>query len=290
MAIHEGGTAQFGSKMSVLQIGRTKFDFEDEVPSLGVGDGEFESDRWSVPMGKGRKVYRVTGEIWKTEWIAPARSSPRVAGDKEASTSYFIVSGFNVAPAGGVSKELAAAQAQGKPADTMAPEIGIVPLLKRLGHAVKKRYGIGLYSSEINLNILKKAHRFTAVDEDGLLNLAKDLTRLFADRVDAKGLQKGTLPQPPAKAVGSLKAVEYMLATILQAERAAQFCAALFGIYDLRKADAHIPSSDLDEDYRRANVDRRKPLVWQGHDMLLAFVVTLSNIADIVETSEREAA
>lgn len=363
--VHEGGNAPFGEEMQVFQLGRTGLDPEDEAPSLGVGDGEFESAKWSVPLGQGRKAFRVSGEIWKTEWIPPAASSPRVAGDKQPSTSYFIVGGsgtrvsgdelpdsltwlwfrpeivnealrypdgflhwltaetgtlgfspdcgvhfglndeglimvlavdierlpqwdqarwvgFNIAPAGGVSKELAASQVEGHPAATVAPETEIAAVLERVGKAIEERYGFALYSSEINQDILKKAHRYTAVDDDGVLKLAKDLTRLFADRIDSKRLQR-SLRTPPAQTVGSLRALQYRLATIIPEDKAANVCAALYGIYDLRKADAHIPSSNIEEDYLRANIKRGKPPVWQGHDMLVAFVVTLHTIAQIIE-------
>jgi hypothetical protein len=98
-------------------------------------------------------------------------------------------------------------------------------------------------------------------------------------------LQKRTLPNPPEQSLGSLKTIERMLGTLISSEHAAKICTALFGIYDLRKADAHIPSDNLDDDYRRANVDRQKPTIWQGHDMLIAFVVTLKHIARIIEHS-----
>jgi hypothetical protein len=51
-----------------------------------------------------------------------------------------------------------------------------------------------------------------------------------------------------------------------------------------------ISSSDLDEAFRRANVDLSKPLIKQGHDMLIAFVVTLKYITEVVERSTKAAA
>jgi len=82
--IHEGTSYQFGAEMRVLSMSRTDYDPDDEAPALEVG-GEFTSDSWTVPLGRGaEKAYRVSGELWKTEWISPAASSPRVADEKIA--------------------------------------------------------------------------------------------------------------------------------------------------------------------------------------------------------------
>lgn len=366
--IHEGTSYQFGSEMQVLSMSRTDYDPEDEAPALEVG-GEFKSESWTVPLGRGAaKVYRVSGEIWKTEWIAPGASSPRVAEDKAPSTAHFIVGGagkrvsgddlpnglvwlwfrpdiinsalsypdgrlnwhsaetghlaftprtgvhfginemgflnvlavdierlphwdqdrwaaFNVAPTGKPAEELVDVQVRTAPPSTVAPEAKIEKSMERLAAVVQKRYGIPLYHAAVDRGILRNAHRFMAVNNDGLLNLAKDLARLFSDRLDAATLQKTTLPNQPQKPYGSLKALEHTLGTIIPPAEAATLCSALFGIYDLRLADAHLPGRDLESAYQRANIDRTKPLIIQGHDMILAFTLSLIRIANIIEAS-----
>ena len=364
--IHEGGQ-QYGSTMRVFSMSRTDYDSEDEAPALEVG-GEFKSDQWSVPMGKGDKIFRISGELWKTEWIAPATSSPRVAEDKTPSTAHFIVGGagkkvsgddlpdglvwlwfrpeivnsalgypdgwinwhsadtghlgftpstgvhfgvnemgyvtvlavdierlphwdqdrwaaFNASPTGKVSEELVDSQVRTAPASTVAPESEIESSLMRLGAVIQKRYGIPLYHADIDRGILRNAHRFTAVNHDGLLNLAKDLTRLFSDRVDAVTLQQTTLPKQPKEQYAAINAIRYTLATMMPDDDAEAMCAPLFGIYYLRVADAHLPGGDLEGAYKRANVDPSKPFIVQAHDMLVAFVTTLVRIATIIEAS-----
>ena len=364
--IHEGGH-QFGSMMRVFSMSRTDFDDEDEAPALEVG-GEFKSDQWTVPMGKGGKVFRTSGEMWKTEWISPSANSPRVAEEETPSTAHFIVGGsgkkvsgddlphglvwlwfrpqivnsalgypdgwlnwhsadtghlaftpstgvhfgvnemgyvtvlavdierlphwdqerwaaFTAAPTGKVSEELVDSQVRTAPASTVAPEAELESSMERLAAAVQKKYRIPLYHADIDRGILRSAHRFMAVNDDGLLNLAKDLTRLFSDRLDAGTLQKTALPDPPKQPYGSLKALEHTLATIIPAGDAATMCSALFGIYDLRLADAHLPGRDLESAFRRANIDRTKPLIIQGHDMILALTLSLVRIATIIEAS-----
>ena len=115
--------------------------------------------------------------------------------------------------------------------------------------------------------------------------MAKDLARLFSDRLDAVTLQKTTLPNPPTQRYGLLKALEHTLGTLIPPANAATFCSALFGIYDLRLADTHLPGRDLESAYQRANIDRVKPLIVQGHDIILTFTSSLIRIAAIIEAS-----
>ena len=55
--------------------------------------------------------------------------------------------------------------------------------------------------------------------------------------------------------------------------------APLFGIYDLRLADAHIGSSKIASGKARAAVDDSSPPVMQGRQLLQSFVATLNRIA-----------
>jgi hypothetical protein len=366
-AMHEGGQ-QYGTTWTVFHMRRTDFDPDDEVPNLEVG-GEVESKKWTTAPDDARKVYRVSGEIWRTEWISPGPNSPRVAEDEVPSTSYFVIdaagkkvsgdalngglvwlwfrpevvndalshpdgglgwytadtgnllfapdqgvgfgvnefgfvnvlavdigrlphwsqakwAGHNVAPTGKISQELRATQVDATPADTLAPEAEIPKAFKLLADAIRKRYGIELFRSEEHeAHLLRIIHRFRSLDRESLLSLAKDLTRVFADRVDAKALQKaaGIEPPPPAKPLGSLKALERALATLIAKERARQLCGPLFGIYDLRIGSAHLPGSEIEDSLRLANVDVKQPFVHQGHAMLIAFVVTLRRLAVVFD-------
>jgi len=174
------------------------------------------------------------------------------------------------------------------PADTVAPEAKIPEAFRILSDAIRKRYGVDLFrSDEHEARLLRIIHRFRSLDRESLLGLAKDLTRVFADRVDAVALQTaaGILPPPPAKPLGSLKALEGALATLIPKDRARTLCGPLFGIYDLRLGSAHLPGSDIEDSLRFANVDVEKPFVHQGHGMLLAFAVTLHRLAYLFDNA-----
>ena len=88
--IHEGG-APFGSEVAVFHAARTDVDSEDDVPLLGPPtDRNIVSTSWTVKR-QGQKLYRIAGELWRTEWVEPAATSPLVRGDKVAATIFFIV-------------------------------------------------------------------------------------------------------------------------------------------------------------------------------------------------------
>ena len=73
MEIHEGGNP-FGSQMSVMHVERTDVDESDDVPDLSdiPSDENTKSKSW-VKGFEGRKLYRVMGDLWRTEIIEPAK-------------------------------------------------------------------------------------------------------------------------------------------------------------------------------------------------------------------------
>ena len=114
-----------------------------------------------------------------------------------------------------------------------------------------------------------------ATNQEGLYALAKDLIRLTADCIDAKAIQ--TLVCPP-KGVqwGSLKSLEKLLATRIEAEEAATLMSPLFGLYELRHADAHLVAEhEIEEALAKVGVNRGGPLVSQGFELVHACVTVV---------------
>jgi len=88
-AIHEGGMP-YGEKTAVFHLVRTDVDLEEDVPVVGPPTGDnVASESWTKEH-TGRKLYRVEGELWRTEWIEPASQSPIVRGDEIPPTVFFI--------------------------------------------------------------------------------------------------------------------------------------------------------------------------------------------------------
>jgi hypothetical protein len=191
--------------------------------------------------------------------------------------------GHNVAPDGGVSEELLASQVQARPAGTQAPERYLAQGLEVLGQLLKEKAGVVAIRPHGEIpKLLRRAHRFRAVDRTGLLSLAKDLARLTADSFDAEAIQKRVAP-PKGTTWGSLKSLECLLATQVGADRARAVMGPLFGIYELRLGDAHLSASELDQALEKVGIDKAAPYVVQGHQLLGACVSTLCAIMEILD-------
>ncbi|WP_047492739.1 hypothetical protein [Terriglobus sp. TAA 43] len=195
-----------------------------------------------------------------------------------------IWAGFNVMPDGKVSKELMMSQAIGEPASTHAPEAFLQKGLTLINRASKDSFGVEFVRSHRDVeNLLKQTHRFRATTENGLFSLAKDLARLTADSFDASSMNKVVAP-PKVEKWGSLKSLEKVLASRIGPEAAYKLMSPLFAVYDLRLADAHLHSADLEDAFKNLRIEKRWPFVRQGKQMLGAFVNTLNRIADVLDT------
>lgn len=90
LPIHEGGES-YGSKTAVFHIGREDVDYDEDVPRYGVGPaGKFKSEK-KIIESKGRKLFRIIGEIWKNEWVTPGVHSAIVRGDQTFTDIPFII-------------------------------------------------------------------------------------------------------------------------------------------------------------------------------------------------------
>jgi len=192
-------------------------------------------------------------------------------------------SAHNVTPEGGVSRELFAAQMEVKPAASKAPEREIPLVLDNLDAAFEQRYGAKLLRTHEAVNgLLRSSHRFQAVEEGGLLELSKELTRLFVERVDVDAVVSQIALTKGEKKPGSLKAIERLLSGLASVEEARTVMGPLFGIYDLRGASSHLGSGLIEGGKKRAGVDDRQPAPIQGRQLLQSFVDTIRRITDLI--------
>lgn len=200
-------------------------------------------------------------------------------------------SAHNVTPDGGVSRELFAAQMEVNPADTVAPEKELAGALEAMNAAFAKKYSASLLRDHETVpNLLCRAHRFQAAEIDGLLELSKEVTRLFIERIDIDAVID-VLAMPKAdKKPGSLKMLEKLVTHLRSKDEAQAMMAPLFGIYDLRLADAHLGSSLVESGKARAGVDNTAPAAMQGRQLLRSFVDTLQKITAVMvaETGSRD--
>jgi hypothetical protein len=194
-----------------------------------------------------------------------------------------IWAGHNLGPDGGVSEELLASQMEAKPAATKAPEAFLYKALSLLSEVSVEKLGRSIWREHEEIpNIIRRSHRFRAIDKQGLLALAKDLARLTADSFDEDSLRK-IVPEAK-KEWGSLKLVQTLLSKKLGEELAKEVMGPIAGIYELRHGDAHLPSKQIEDSFKLAGVDTSKPYVLQGFDLLDSCVATISSIVDILST------
>ncbi len=194
-----------------------------------------------------------------------------------------IWAGFNISPEGGVSKELLASQMAARPAPTQAPEEFLPKAIERLNKISNDVYGISVFRDHDRYeNLLMDSHRFRAVDQSGLFALAKDVARLTADSIDTAAIQP-KITMPSGEKWGSLKSLERLVARHVEPQVAHSHMGPLFGIYDLRQADAHLPSSSIEETLELIGVDRDAPIVLQGFALLNACVTCLWLLGDALQ-------
>jgi hypothetical protein len=194
-----------------------------------------------------------------------------------------IWSGFNVSPEGGVSEELLAAQAEGNPADTQAPESYLPKVFDLLNELTIRKFGFRLFRPHDRFQaLIKEIHRFRSTDKANFFSLAKDLARLTADAIDAAAIQKIVKP-PKEEKWGSLKSLEKLVALKHGPAKARSLLGPLFGIYEMRHADAHLPKSDTESQLELARVDKMATPVIQGYQLLHSCVSSLYSIAKALE-------
>jgi hypothetical protein len=190
-----------------------------------------------------------------------------------------IWAGFNVIPDGGVSRELLMAQAEGKPATTNAPEGLLRETIEFLNHNTKRRFGFEIIRQHPEYErLMRLIHRFRSADESGFYALAKDIARLTADSIDISGLHK-IVPVSKGEKRGSLRSLQTVIATVIHPDDAYNIMTPLFGAYELRLADAHLPPSELKQAFDMVNAKREAPWVNQGAHLIGSVVLALSHIA-----------
>jgi len=169
------------------------------------------------------------------------------------------------------------------PADTKAPEEYLPIGWVCVNEISKKVLGGPLFRDhEQHQDIMKRAHRFRSINQTGLFELAKDLARLTADSIDIKILQKIITP-PKGEKWNSLKSLEMVLATTIGSEASHELMGPLFGVYEMRQGDAHLPSSDISESFNLLGIDKVENPVFQGYQLLNRFVTCLYDIAEVFE-------
>ncbi len=176
----------------------------------------------------------------------------------------------NVVPDGKVSSELLESQVKAKPASTHAVEVLLFEVMTMLESGFRKEFNVPLFTHDLNrIEAMKQISRFASKDQTSLLRLAKELIRVFSDRLDVRELRK--LSTQSNKEMGSNKLFESVLAQKVGPEKAREVFAPIVGAYDMRVGDAHPTSSKIGEALKLAGVDSNDSFLRQGEQLISNF-------------------
>ncbi len=201
---------------------------------------------------------------------------------KLPSWEQFLWAASNVAPEGKVSAELLASQVKAQPADTYAVEEMLFGCMRLLEDNFRERFGVSLFSHEIDdAASMQQISRFSSKNQASLLRLAKELVRIFSDRLDVRSLRKLS-NHPDKEKLASNKLLQNILAQKAGEERAREVFAVIVGAYDMRLGDAHPTSSKIGEALKLAGIDTEASYLRQGEQLIRNFGHTVWCIGSLL--------
>ncbi len=187
---------------------------------------------------------------------------------------------YNISPDGGVASELLDAQMRVDPAATKAPEEMLKEAMNFLQEVTASKLGQPLFKSHaLNLELQSGVHRFRSQDLKGLCSLAKDITKLTVDSIDVQFLTK--LRPEEDKDLRGIKRLERLITKDDIDGRA--MVAPLVGVYELRNADAHLPSSDLSDSFRLLGITENSNYLIMAKEMMACVAKSILSIANTIQ-------
>lgn len=182
-----------------------------------------------------------------------------------------IWAAHNVAPEGKVSAELFSAQVKVQVASTFAVEELLFQSMRLLEQGFRKKFNIDLYRHDIDdSELMQSISRFMSKDRASLLRLAKDLIRVFSERLNIVALRTLSTHKDKAK-LGSNKLLEDILAQEIGVDKARKVFGVIAGTYDMRLGDAHQTSSKIEDALKLAKIDEENSFLRQGEQLISNF-------------------
>ncbi|HHQ1868527.1 MULTISPECIES: hypothetical protein [Acinetobacter calcoaceticus/baumannii complex] len=186
-----------------------------------------------------------------------------------------IWAAHNVAPEGKVSAELLSAQVKVQVASTYAVEELLFQSMRMLEQGFRKKFKIDLYRHDIDDSELTQSiSRFMSRDRASLLRLAKDLIRVFSERLNITALRTLSAHKDKDK-LGSNKLLEDILAQEIGNDKARKVFGVIAGTYDMRLGDAHQTSSKIEDALKLAKIDEQDSFLRQGEQLISNFGQTI---------------
>lgn len=177
----------------------------------------------------------------------------------------------NIVPEGKVSSELLESQVKAKPASTHAVEKLLFMSMRMLETGFQREYGIHLFSHDVDESAyMQQISRFASRDLATLLRLAKELIRVFSDRLNVRELRKLATHADKEK-LGSNKLLQDVLAQKIGDEEARRVFGVIAGTYEMRVGDAHPTGSKIEDSLRLAGIDQDGSFLKQGEQLIHNF-------------------
>jgi hypothetical protein len=110
---------------------------------------------------------------------------------------------------------------------------------------------------------MQQISRFASTDQTSLLRLAKEIVRVFSDRLNVRELRKVSTHADKEK-LGSNKLLQDVLSQKVGTEKAREVFSPIVGAYDMRLGDAHPTSSKIGDALELAGIDTGLSYLRQG--------------------------
>ena len=114
---------------------------------------------------------------------------------------------------------------------------------------------------------MQQVSRFVSKDHASMLRLAKELVRVFSDRLNVRELRKLSTHAEKEK-LGSNKLLQDVLAQEVGAEKARRIFGVIAGAYDMRVGDAHPTGSKIGDALKLAEIDESGSFLRQGEQLI----------------------
>ena len=177
----------------------------------------------------------------------------------------------NVVPEGKVSGELLKSQVEAQPASTHAVEEMLFQSMRLLEDGFRQNFGVSLFKHDINdSETIQQISRFTSTDQASLLRLAKELVRVFSDRLNVRELRKLSTHADKDK-LGSNKLLQDILAQKVGVDKAREIFGSIAGAYEMRVGDAHPTGSKIGDAIKLASIDQDNSFMRQGEQLIHNF-------------------
>ena len=194
----------------------------------------------------------------------------------------------NVAPDGKVSAELLMSQMETRPAPTKADEVLLFKTMRLLESSFRSKFGFDVFTHDIDDDqSMQVVSRFVSADRATLLRLAKELIRVFSDRLNVRELRKISTHADRDK-LGSIKLLQDVLAQRVGVDDARSLFGVIAGVYDLRVADAHPTGEKVAEALALAGIDTNRSPLRQGQQLIYNFGSTIWKIGEQIFRADEE--